>query len=52
MGLHRLEAQVENENKNSRKALLKLGFVHEGRKVDCEIKNGKYISLDLYALIR
>ena len=49
--LHRLEAFVESGNENSSKTLLNLGFNHEGKMIDCEIKNGKFISVDLYARI-
>lgn len=51
LGLHRVEAFVETENDNSRKALIRLGFLHEGCMQDCEIKNGRFISLDMYALL-
>lgn len=51
LDLHRLEAYVEAENENSSKALRKLGFKHEGRMVDSEVKNGLYISIDLFARI-
>lgn len=47
--LHRLEAYVEVENKNSSNALKKLGFDFEGRMIDCEMKNGKYISVEIYS---
>jgi ribosomal-protein-alanine N-acetyltransferase len=49
LGLHRIEGIVETENINSRKALLKLEFRHEGTMKECEVKNGKFISLDIYA---
>ena len=49
--IHRLEAFVEEGNIASSKVLEKLGFVYEGTMKDCEIKNGKYISLLIYALI-
>ncbi|MCH4823368.1 GNAT family N-acetyltransferase [Gramella lutea] len=49
--IHRLEAYVEAGNKNSSRVLEKLGFNFEGRMIDSEIKNGKYISVDLYALL-
>ncbi len=29
----------------------KLDFTFEGTMKDCEIKNGKFISLDIYALL-
>ncbi len=47
--LHRIEAFVETENITCKKAMEKLGFEHEGTMIDCEIKNGKYISWDIYA---
>ncbi len=31
--------------------MTKLDFNHEGTMEDCELKNGKYISLDIYAKI-
>ncbi|HEX5625455.1 MAG TPA: GNAT family protein [Saprospiraceae bacterium] len=47
--LHRIEAFVETENQNCIRALAKLPFEHEGTMRDCEIKNGRKISLDIYA---
>jgi len=49
--IHRLEAFVEEGNVASSVVLEKLGFVYEGTMKECEIKNGKYISLLIYALI-
>lgn len=49
--LHRLEAFVEEGNTPSGKLLEKAGFQYEGTMRDCEIKNGNYISLLIYALI-
>lgn len=49
LGLHRIEGFVETENINCKKAMSKLHFDHEGTMKDCEMKNGKYISLDIYA---
>ncbi|MCB0546668.1 MAG: GNAT family N-acetyltransferase [Phaeodactylibacter sp.] len=49
MGLHRIEGFVETENQLCKKALRKLDFTLEGTMVDCEIKNGRFISLDIYA---
>ena len=49
LGLHRIEGLVETENINCKKAMAKLDFPHEGTMIDCEIKNGKFISLDIYA---
>lgn len=50
--LHRIEGFVESENFNCKRAMAKLDFIHEGCMKDCEVKNGKFISLDLYALKR
>lgn len=49
--LHRLEAFVEEGNNGSSKLLERAGFQYEGTMRDCEIKNGKYISLLIYALL-
>ena len=51
LGLHRIEGMVESGNVNCRKAMAKMDFAHEGTMVDCEIKDGKWISLDIYARI-
>jgi len=49
MDLHRIEGFVETDNVNCKNAMKKLDFIHEGTMKDCEIKNGKFISLDIYA---
>lgn len=49
LGIHRIEGIVETENMPCKKAMAKLKFEHEGTMKDCEIKNGKFISLDIYA---
>lgn len=49
LGLHRIEGLVETENANCKRAMSKLDFRHEGTMTDCEIKEGKFISLDIYA---
>jgi ribosomal-protein-alanine N-acetyltransferase len=49
LGLHRIEGFVDPENVNCKKAMAKLDFQHEGTMEDCEIKNGKFISIDIYA---
>ncbi len=49
LGLHRIEGLVEIDNLNCKNAMKKLDFHHEGTMKDCEIKNGKFISLDIYA---
>jgi [ribosomal protein S5]-alanine N-acetyltransferase len=49
LGLHRIEAMVETENQNCKKVMAKLDFILEGTLHECEIKNGKWISLDIFA---
>ena len=49
LGLHRIEGFVETENQNCKKALAKLQFNLEGTMQDCEVKNGAFISIDIYA---
>jgi [ribosomal protein S5]-alanine N-acetyltransferase len=49
LGLHRIEGLVETENANCKRAMAKLDFRHERTMTDCELKNGKFISLDIYA---
>lgn len=48
MSIHRIEALVETENNNSKKVMRYLGFKLEGVMKDCEIKDGQFISLEMY----
>lgn len=50
--LHRIEGFVDSENINCKSAMNKLNFQHEGTMRDCEIKDGRFISLDIYAKIK
>ncbi len=52
LGLHRIEGLVESDNLNCKNAMKKLDFIHEGTMRDCEIKNGNFISLDIYAKLK
>ena len=47
--LHRIEALVETGNSNCIKIMEKHNFNFEGTMVDCEFKNGGFISLNFYA---
>jgi [ribosomal protein S5]-alanine N-acetyltransferase len=49
LNLHRIEAFIEPANIASEKLLRKLGFEYEGTQRDCEIKNGEFISLKMFA---
>lgn len=52
LDLHRIEAYVETKNTASARTLEKLDFRHEGRMTNCEINNGEFISLDVYAKLK
>jgi [ribosomal protein S5]-alanine N-acetyltransferase len=49
LALHRIEGLVEHDNHNCKSAMAKLDFKLEGTMRDCEVKNGRFISLDIYA---
>ncbi|MAW95004.1 MULTISPECIES: GNAT family N-acetyltransferase [unclassified Leeuwenhoekiella] len=49
LNLNRIEGFVETENTNCKRAMAKLNFKLEKTLKDCELKNGKLISLDVYA---
>ncbi len=51
MGIHRIEGFVVSDNDNCKRAMAKLDFKYEGTMVDCEMKNDKFISVDIYALV-
>ena len=48
LDLKRIEGLVETKSSNCKKALKKLNFNLEKTMVDCEVKNGEKISLDVY----
>lgn len=52
LDLHRIEGLVESDNTACKRAMAKLSFEHEGTMRDCEIKNGRFISLDIFAMLR
>lgn len=52
LGIHRIEGFVESNNQNCKKAMSKLDFKLEDTMEDCEIKNGEFISLDIYAKLK
>jgi ribosomal-protein-alanine N-acetyltransferase len=51
IGLHRIEGFVDSQNANCKRAIEKLEFILEGTMRDCEIKDGNYVSLDIYSKI-
>ncbi len=52
LGLNRIEGMVETENKNCKNAIEKMNFVLEGTMRECEIKDGQYLSIDMYSLLK
>ena len=51
VGVHRIEAIVEEGNDASSRTLENAGFTYEGTHRECEIKNGRFISLRMYSLL-
>ncbi|AGB17723.1 acetyltransferase, ribosomal protein N-acetylase [Halovivax ruber XH-70] len=51
LGLHRIQADVFDENDASRRLLERLGFVHEGTKRECRVCGGEYRGVDQYAIL-
>ncbi|MBC3948372.1 GNAT family N-acetyltransferase [Pseudomonas sp. DOAB1069] len=52
MGVHRIHADVEPANEASCALLRKLGFHHDGTLRDVELKDGEFLSLHQYSLLR
>ena len=52
LGLNRIEGFVESENINCKKAVEKLNFKLEGIMRDCEIKDGKPLSIAIYSKLK
>jgi [ribosomal protein S5]-alanine N-acetyltransferase len=52
MNLHRIAAEVEDDNPASIAVLKKMGFSYEGTLKECEIKEGRFINLEIYALLK
>lgn len=52
MNLHRIELTVLSNNERAVRLYEKIGFVLEGRKRKCVYKNGDYIDMLCYAILR
>ncbi|MEM6771884.1 MAG: GNAT family protein, partial [Bacteroidota bacterium] len=52
LGLHRIEGFVDADNQNCKRAMAKLDFTLEGTMRDCEIKEGRFLSVDIYAKLK
>ena len=52
LNLHRIEGFVESKNLSCKKSIEKMEFVFEGTMRDCEIKNNKFVSIDMYSKLK
>jgi len=52
LDLHRIEAVVEAGNDASGRVLRRHGFTHEGALREAELKGGRWIDLEMWALIQ
>ena len=52
LGLQRIEGFVESKNTRCKIAVEKLGFKLEETQRDTEVKNGKFISVDIYSKLK
>jgi ribosomal-protein-alanine N-acetyltransferase len=50
--LHRIVAMIESENIASRKTVEQFGFNYEGTMKQCEFKDGRWIDLEIFAIIK
>jgi ribosomal-protein-alanine N-acetyltransferase len=52
LNLNRIEGFVDSENTNCKKAIEKMNFKLEGTMRECEIKDGKYLIVDIYSKLQ
>lgn len=52
LGLNRIEGFVDSENISCKKAIEKQNFKLERTMRDCEIKDGKFLSVDIYSRLK
>lgn len=52
LDLNRIEGFVDSENINCKNAIEKLNFVLEGTMRECEIKDGRFLNLDIYSKLK
>lgn len=52
LGLNRIEGFVESGNSKCKKGLEKFHFEHEGTMRQCEFKNGKFIDVDIFSILK
>lgn len=52
LNLNRIEGYVVSDNIKCKNALENISFTYEGTIRDCEFKNGKFISIDIYTILK
>lgn len=52
LDINRIEGFVESTNTKCKSALEKINFQYEGTLRECEIKNGKYLDVDMYSILK
>lgn len=52
LDLNRIEGFVVSDNTKCKKALEKINFTYEGTMRESEVKNGKKINVDIYAILK
>ena len=52
LNLHRIELTVLDSNKRAQHLYEKVGFVREGTKKQAKYKNGEFVDMHIYALIK
>jgi [ribosomal protein S5]-alanine N-acetyltransferase len=52
LDLNRIEGIVQSENSKCKQALAKINFTHEGCMRQWELKEGNFIDVDLYAILK
>lgn len=52
LNLNRIEGFVDSENTNCKKAIEKMNFKLEGTMRECEIKDGRYLNVDIYSKLQ
>ncbi len=52
LDLNRIEGYVVSDNRKCKSALEKIDFTYEGTMRECEYKDGRLISIDIYAILK
>ena len=52
MNLHRVELAVLEDNRRARALYEKVGFVEEGKKREVRYKNGKFVDMVMYSILK